>query len=410
MQMRYDFDEIVDRKGTNAMNVEGFRQYIFHDETIEFPFEDDDLIRMWVADMEFAVPEVITNAIKKRLDRRIFGYTKVFDPEYYNAFAGWTQRHYGWRFEKEKLVTSPGIIPALFELVGHICKSDEKILIVTPSYAYFKHAANFNRRELVCSNLRNDDEYYTMDFEDLRKKAADEKTALCIFCSPHNPTGRVWTEEELKTFGNICIENNLWIISDEIHCDLLRVGKKHIPLAKLFPDYGRLVTCMAPSKTFNLAGLMLSNIVISDEGLMRTWKARHYDFENPLSIAGAQAAYAHGEEWLDQLKIYLDGNFAHTRSYLKEHLPEARFRVSEATYLAWVDVGAYLKDKRDVFLPLLFAQKAGVLLEGGDMFVANSEGHIRLNLACPRAMLETGLERICAYLRTERPGRDAEQS
>ncbi|MDR3230296.1 MAG: PatB family C-S lyase [Synergistaceae bacterium] len=399
--MQYDFDEVIDRSGTNAMNVEGFRQYIFHDEAIEFPCKDDELTRMWVADMEFAVPDVITDALRKRLDRRIFGYTKIFDPEYCNAFASWTQRHYDWRFDREKLVTSPGIIPALFELVGHICKRDEKVLIMTPSYAYFKHAADFNRRKLVCSDLRNDDGHYTMDFDDLRKKAADEKTVLCVFCSPHNPTGRVWTEEELKTFGHICIENNLWIISDEIHCDLLRVGKRHIPLAKLFPDYSRLVTCMAPSKTFNLAGFMLSNIIISDEGLRATWKARHYDFENPLSIAAAQAAYTHGDEWLEQLKIYLDGNFARTRSYLKEHLPEARFRTAEATYLAWVDVGAYLKDRRNVFLPRLFAEKAGVLLEGGNMFVSNSEGCIRLNLACPRAMLETGLERICAFLRDE---------
>lgn len=396
--MRYDFDEVIDRKGTNSMNVEGFRQYIFHDETIEFPWKDEEFTRMWVADMEFATPDVITDAIRKRLDRKIFGYTKIFDPEYYNSFAGWTQKHYGWNFEKEKLVTSPGIIPALFELVGYICKRSEKILIVTPSYAYFKHAADFNRRKLVCSNLRNDNGYYTMDFEDLRKKAADGKTVLCIFCSPHNPTGRVWTEEELKTFGQICVENNLWIISDEIHCDLLRSGKKHIPLAKLFPNYGRLVICMAPSKTFNLAGLMLSNIVIADEGLMKTWKARHYDFENPLSIAAAQAAYTNGGEWLEQLKIYLDDNFAYTQAYLEKHLPKANFRISEATYLAWVGVGAYLKEQRNVFLPRLFAEKAGVLLEGGNMFVSNSEGYIRLNLACPRTMLKTGLERICAFL------------
>jgi cystathionine beta-lyase len=397
--MTYDFDEIIDRGGTNAMNVEGFRQYIFHDDAIEFPYKDEEFVRMWVADMEFAVPDVVTNAIKERVDKRIFGYTKIFDPEYYNAFAAWTQRRYGWRCEKEHLVTSPGVIPALYELVGHICEKNEKVLITTPSYAYFKHAADFNGRKLVCSDLKNEDGRYTMDFDDLRKKAANKKTTLCIFCSPHNPSGRVWTREELETFGRICIENDLWIISDEIHCDLLRAGQKHVPLAKLFPDYSRLVTCMAPSKTFNLAGLMLSNVIIPDEELRETWKARHYDFENPLSVAAAQAAYAHGEEWLNQLTLYLDENFAYTRKYLAKHLPKAGFRVSEATYLAWVDVSAYLKNQGDAFLPMLFAQKAGVLLEGGDMFVANSEGYIRLNLACPRAMLETGLRRICEFLR-----------
>jgi cystathionine beta-lyase len=273
------------------------------------------------------------------------------------------------------------------------------VLIMTPSYAYFKHAADFNGRKLICSALKNEDGFYTMNLEDLRKKAADDRTVLCIFCSPHNPSGRVWTEEELEAFGQICVENGLWIISDEIHCDLLRAGKKHIPLAKLFPDYSRLVTCMAPSKTFNLAGLMLSNIVIPDEGLRMTWKARHYSFENPLSIAAAQAAYTRGDEWLSQLSVYLDENFEYTRSYLARHLPEAKFRISEATYLAWVDVGVYLQDYDDVFLPQLFAREAGVLLEGGNMFVANSEGYIRLNLACPRATLKVGLKRICTFLK-----------
>lgn len=396
--MRYDFDEVIDRRGTNAMNTDGFRQYIFHDDNIQFPCADDEFIRMWVADMEFATPDVVIDAMRRRLDRRIFGYTKVFDPEYYEAFVGWTRRHYGWTFERRHLVTSPGIIPALYELVGYICKPDEKVLIVTPSYAYFKHAADFNGRELVCSALKNEDGYYTMDFDDLRRRAADDKTTLCIFCSPHNPSGRVWSEDELRSFGRICIDNGLWVISDEIHCDLLREGKRHIPLAGLFPGYSRIVTCMAPSKTFNLAGLMFSNVIIPDERLMAVWKARHYDFENPLSIAAAQAAYLHGEEWLDQLKLYLDRNFEFTGEYLRAHLPRAKYRASEATYLAWVDINAYLPKDPDLFLPRFFAEKAGVLLEGGNMFVANSDGFIRLNLACPRKTLESGLQRICGAL------------
>ena len=396
--MQYDFDEVIERRGTNSLNTDGFRQYIFHDENIRLPFADDEYVRMWVADMEFATPDVIIEAMRDRLDKRIFGYSKIFDPQYYEAFVGWTRRHYGWSFAKEHLVTSPGIIPALYELTGFICEPDEKVLISTPSYAYFKHAVDFNGRELVCSDLKNNDGHYFMDFEDLRKKAADKKTSLFIFCNPHNPTGRVWTEEELRTLGNICIENNLWIISDDIHCDLLRNGKKHLPLAKLFPDYDRIVTCMAPSKTFNLAGLMISNIVIPNKKLMETWKARHYDFDNPLSIAAAQAAYIHGDEWLSQLKTYLDENFEFTARYLGERLPKAVFRISEATYLAWVDINPYLPKEKDLFLPLFFAEKAGVLLEGGNMFVANSDGFIRLNLACPRKTLETGLKRICDTL------------
>lgn len=394
----YDFDEIIERRGTNAMNTDGFRQYIFHDDgSMRFPWADDEFVRMWVADMEFATPDVVIDGIRERLDRRIFGYTKVFDPAYYEAFSGWTQRRYGWTFPKEQLVTSPGIIPALYELVGYICKPDEKVLILTPSYAYFKHAADFNGRELVCSDLVRQNGRYAMDLEDLREKARDEKTTLCIFCNPHNPTGRVWTPEELAAFGEVCVENELWVISDEIHCDLLRRDRRHTPLGKVLADYGRLVTCMAPSKTFNMAGLMFSNVIIRDPELRKVWKARHYDFDNPLSIAAAQAAYLRGEAWLNQLTAYLDANFAFLDETLRRELPKANFQIAEATYLAWVDVGAYLPEGVD-FLPLYFANEAGVLLEGGNMFVANSEGYIRLNLACPRSVLKTGLDRICALL------------
>ncbi|HWQ09171.1 MAG TPA: aminotransferase class I/II-fold pyridoxal phosphate-dependent enzyme, partial [Holophaga sp.] len=263
-------------------------------------------------------------------------------------------------------------------------------------YAYFKHAADHNHLELVTSDLLEADGHYTMDFDDLARKARDPKVTLCIFCNPHNPTGRVWSRDELTRFGGICLENGLRIISDEIHCDLLRNGLTHTPLAKLFPASDRIITCMAPSKTFNLAGFMFSNVIIPDDGLKAIWKARHYDMENPLSIAAAQAAYTHGDAWLRQLKDYLDANFEVTRAFLAERLPRSVFRISEATYLAWVDIKAYLPGEED--LPLFFANRAGVLLEGGDMFVANSEGHIRLNLACPRSILEEGLERMAKVL------------
>ena len=295
---------------------------------------------------------------------------------------------------------SHGVIPALYELIEYICKPDEKVLIVTPSYAYFKYAADFHDIETVTSDLINEEGHYTMDFADLEAKAKDEKVTLCIFCNPHNPSGRVWTEEELKRFGDICLENDVWIVSDEIHCDLLRNGLVHTPLAKVFPESDKIITCMATSKTFNLAGLMFSTVIIPNDELRAVWKDRHYDFENPLSIAATQAAYEHGHEWLAQLKDYLDDNFAFTKEYLETHLPEAEFRIPEATYLAWVNVGAYLPDEEN--LPLYFANNAGVLLEGGNMFVANSDGFIRLNLACPRAMLTEGLKRICEVLVKER--------
>ncbi|MGM1021974.1 MAG: MalY/PatB family protein [Bacillota bacterium] len=395
--MKYNFDEIVDRKNTNAMSTDGFKEYIFKaSNDMTFPFKDDEFIRMWVADMEFATPPEIIQAVKERLDKRILGYTKVFDPDYYLSVVHWTQNYYNWSFQKEHLVTSPGIIPALYELIEYICKPDEKVLIVTPSYAYFKHAVDFNHLELVTSDLINHQGDYTMDYDDIELKVRDEKVSLCIFCNPHNPTGRVWTPEELKKFGEICLENDVWIISDEIHCDLLRNGMVHTPLAKIFPNTDKIISCMAPSKTFNMAGLMLSNIIIPNDEVRAVWQARHYSMENPLSIAATQAAYQHGDEWLRQLKTYLDDNFIFTQQYLESHLPQAVFRIPEATYLAWVDISAYLPHEEN--MSLYFANNAGVLLEGGSMFVANSDGYIRLNLACPRAILTEGLKRICGVL------------
>lgn len=390
----YNFDEIIDRTHTNAMNTDGFREYIFHDDgTMVFPFKDEEFIRMWVADMEFATPDVVIEGIKRRLDKRIFGYTRVFENSYYEALATWCKRRYDWEFEKKDLVMSNGIIPALYELVDYICKEDEKVLFLTPSYAYFKYAADFNSRESVYSNLKNDDGYYSVDFENLEEKAKDPKTTLFILCNPHNPSGRVWKQDELEKMAQIIEKYNLWVISDEIHCDLLRTGLKHIPLGKVMPTYERLITAMAPSKTFNMAGLMISNVIIRSEELRNIWLSRHYNFDNPLSIAAAQSAYEEGEPWLTELQAYLDQNFKLVGEYLKEHLPKAKYKVSEATYLAWVDLSAYFEP--DEHLPLFFANKAGVLLEGGNMFVQNSDGFIRLNLACPKKIVEEGLRRIC---------------
>lgn len=396
----YNFDEIIDRSNTNALNTDGFRGYIFHtDKTMVFPFKDEEFIRMWVADMEFATPDVVIDGIKERLEKRIFGYTKVFSNSYYEAFANWCKRRYDWTFEREHLVMSNGIIPALYELVEYICKPDEKALFLTPSYAYFKYAADFNHRDCVCSDLVNDGGYYTIDFEDLEKKAADDKTTLFILCNPHNPTGRVWHEDELKRLAAVIEKYKLWVISDEIHCDLIRVGQKHIPLGKVMPKYDRLITCMAPSKTFNMAGLMISNVIIRNDELREHWLNRHYNFDNPLSIAAAQAAYEKGEPWLNELQAYLDKNFAFTETYLSDYLPKTRLRIPEATYLAWVNLSEYFEP--DEHLPLFFAYKAGVLLEGGNMFVRNSDCFIRLNLACPKTTLEEGLKRICDAVNTQ---------
>ena len=394
--MNYNFDEIIDRKKTNAMNTDGFRSYIFHaGPEMKFPFPDDEFIRMWVADMDFATPPEVCQAIKDRVDKRIFGYSQVFDNGYYEAFSAWCRKQYDWSFPKEQLVFSPGIIPALYELVGDLVAPDEKLLITTPAYGFFKHAAVFNDRELVCSALNHDKGWFTIDFEDLERKAADPKTKLLLWCNPHNPSGRMWTEEETERVGAIAQKYGLWLISDEIHCDLIRQGKKHIPTAKVLPDYPKLITCMAASKTFNLAGLMFSNIIVRDAEVRNQMAAhdRLIGLVNPLSLAATQAAYECGGDWLEQLKGYLDDNFRLVTEYLATHLPGAICRTPEATYLAWVDLNRCLPDVED--LPMFFANQAGVLLEGGDaMFVGNAKGFVRLNLAMPRAIIEKGLHRM----------------
>ena len=399
--MKYNFDEIVDRQNTNALNTDGFRGYIFHagPEKV-FPYKDEDFVRMWVADMEFATPQPIIDAVKARLDRRIMGYTMMFKDDYYNSFSGWCHRMYDWSFPKEELTFSAGVIPALYQLIELLVKKDEKIIIHTPAYGYFQHAAEYNGVEYVKAPLLKDKGNFQIDFEDLEKIAADPKVKLLIWCNPHNPSGRVWTQAELQRVAEIVEKNDLWIISDEIHCDLLRTGVKHTPMAKIMPEYKKLITCMSASKTFNMAGLMFSNIIIRDKKLRNNFNSRDKNIGmlNPLSIAAHQAAYDSCGEWLDQLKAYLDVNFHYVDNFLKEKLPQAVFKIPEATYLAWVDMGKCLPEVHN--LSDFFANKAGVLLEGGDdLFVGNAKGYIRLNLAMPKSIIVKGLNRMYEAIR-----------
>lgn len=402
--MRYDFDEIIDRKNTNSENVEGFRSYMFSDEPdIELPVPDDELIRMWVADMEFAVAPEICEALQERIDKRIFGYTSVFDSGYYDAFSGWCRKRYGWDFPREELVFSPGVIPALYELVELLTEPDEKVLFMTPSYGFFKHACRYSGRQFVCSDLINDGGHFRVDLDDFAAKAADPAVKLVIWCNPHNPTGRVWTESEAREVAGIIEKNELWVISDEIHCDLTRKGQRHIPMGKIMPDYSRLITCMAASKTFNLAGMLFSNIVIRDAGLRRRFVRANKLGEsvNPLSLAAYQAAYEKGGEWLDQLQDYLDANFEFAVKYIRENLPGAVCEVSQATYLLWVDLNGCGIDTSE--LSKFFAKSAGLLVESGNrLFVGNAAGFTRVNLAMPRALAAEGLERMVAAVREKR--------
>lgn len=394
--MPYNFDEIIDRQHTNALNTDGFRGYIFHaGPEKKFPFADDEFVRMWVADMEFATPPAICAALQERIQRRIFGYTGVFDDTYYQALTAWCRTRYDWTFPKEELTFAPGVIPALYELVENLVTPYEKVLITTPSYGYFKHAVDYSGRTLVTSALRREEGTFTIDFADLERKAADPQMKLIIWCNPHNPTGRVWNETELRRLAGIVEKYNLWIISDEIHCDLLRQGQRHIPLGKIMPHYQKLVTCMSASKTFNMAGFMFSNIIIRDAGTRKIYKQRDKtaNMINPLSLVAHTTAYTNCADWLAELQVYLDDNFQFVADFLETYLPQCRFTIPEATYLAWVDMNPYLGDVENI--ADFFANQAGVLLEGGnDLFVGNAKGFVRLNLAMPRSIIRTGLERM----------------
>jgi len=393
----YNFDEIIDRRNTNALNTDGFRGYIFHagPEKV-FPYKDEEFVRMWVADMEFGVAPEILDEMRKRIDRRIFGYTGVYDSGYYQSFQKWCLDHYGWEFPQEQLCFTPGIIPALYRLVENLCAADEKVVLNTPAYGYFLHAAEYSKVDVLLSPLKkNEKGEFSVNYENFEKQCADPKAKLVFWCNPQNPTGRIWTREELSKIAAIVEKYNLWIISDEIHCDLVRQGNRHTPMAMVMTDYPKLITCMAPSKTFNMAGLGFSNIIIRDPATRALFKDRDklFGMVNPMSLTAAKAAYDKGQAWLDELKAYLDGNFAFVKHFLDENLPDAVMNISEATYLAWVDLSKCIPDVED--LPGFFANNAGVLLEGGNgLFVGNAEGYIRLNLAMPQSIIKTGLERM----------------
>lgn len=396
----YNFDEIISRKCTNSENVESWRPFILgKDRDRSFAYPDDEFIRMWVADMEFAVADEIREAISQRLDRKIFGYTGVSDPEYYEIFEDWCKRRYNLSFKREELVFSPGVIPALYQFVENLVSPGEKVLTFTPAYGYFKRAADYNGIELLGSELLYDNGDYSIDFDDFERKLRDENVKLIFFCNPHNPTGRMWTVEEMKKVADICEKYGTWVISDEIHCDLLRSGNKHMPMANVMKDYDKLITCISASKTFNLAGLMHSSIIIRD-------KQARYDFRkrdklcgacNPLSIEAHKAAYGKGERWLEELKAYIDENLRYVESFLKENIPGAIFRMPAATYFAWINFSEILPDVEN--LPLFFADNAGVLLEAGNaMFVGNAKGFVRLNLAMPKSYVAEAMDRIKAAI------------
>ncbi|MEM6638434.1 MAG: aminotransferase class I/II-fold pyridoxal phosphate-dependent enzyme [Pseudomonadota bacterium] len=386
------FDHEWTRQNTNALAIDGFRTYLFGDREVPASrFRDDDLIHLWVADMQFATAPCVVEALKRRIEHPIFGYTIHADGAFFDAFSQWAIREYGWHVDRDAFLPTTGIVPALYTLVDILCGRDGRAITFAPAYGFFKHAATHHGHDIVLSDLVPDDRY-TIDFDSFDSQVRRPEVRVLILSHPHNPTGHMWTNHELLKIGQICLEHDVYIISDEIHCDLRRLGCDYTPMATLFPDTEKLITCVSPSKSFNLAGMMTGAVIINDEHVRARWGERTLPVFSPLGLAAAAAAYRDGGDWLLGLREYLDDNFATLERFLAENLPECRFRIPEATYLAWIDMTAYFQPEDN--LTDFFFQHAGVVLEGGDMFVQNGDGHIRINVACPRHVLIEALTRI----------------
>lgn len=388
-QVVYNFDEIVDRSNTNSCKFDAV--------PMMNPDLPDDFISMWVADQDFACAPPILEAMKRRIDRRILGYSVITDPEYFPTVSNWMKKRHGWEVRPSTFQFTSGVVTAVGVAVDLLTKEGDGIILNTPAYHPFEDVPKKKSRKLVFSKLNVDEKgYYTVNYDDLEEKCKDPNNKVFILCNPHNPTGRVWKEEELRKMADICFAHNIFIISDEIHSDLLRVNQKHIPLAKLYPNEKRLIVCTAPSKTFNLACNQLSNIHIPDKELRKKWgEGFRGGFPNPLSIEACKAAYNECEPWLDQLKVYLDGNFKLLADRLHSELPQAVFQIAEGTYLAWIDFSKLGFDDKELKRRIT---RAGVFVEYANEFVADGEHHIRVNLSCPRKVLNEAITRIIKSL------------
>lgn len=384
--MKYNFDEINDRSNNYATKVE---ETVLH-------YGTNDVIPLWIADMDFKTAQPIIDAIKERADQGIFGYT--FRPEkYFETIAAWQEKRNGYKPDVNKMAFAVGVVPAIRLLVQLFTNDDDKIIIQQPVYHPFEDVVENTGRTLLVNPLKCDENgNYTMDYEDFEEKA---KTGIKYFilCNPHNPVGRCWTKEELKKVGDICIKYNIQIISDEIHSDLILNGNKHIVMATVSKEIEEITTtCIAPSKTFNLAGLQSSTIVFNNEESKNIYvqEIRNMDIarNNCFSLVATMAAYEHGEEWLEQLIEYIEENMKFIKEFLAENLPMLKVNIPQATYLAWVDARAL--NMTDKELLKFTVEKAGVAFGKGKDFGVGGSGFLRINVATQRSVIEKALTQL----------------
>lgn len=384
--MMYDFDKIIDRKNNHSTKYNELMQ----------KFGVDDIIPLWIADMDFATAEPVVRALKEKADHGIFGY--VYRPdEYFDSFIRWQKRRYGWEVKKELLSFSIGIVPALGALIRQFSEKGDKILIQTPVYSEFYDINHDNERTVIENRFIEKDGVYTPDFKDLEEKLK-EKPKLLIFCNPQNPIGHVWSYEELKTIGDLCVKYNVPVISDEIHSDLTLWNNRHIPMASVSEEIRKnTITCTSTGKAFNVAGLQCATIVFNSleekKKFDRFWKDLEIHRNSPFNLVATMAAYTdEGEEYLIQLKKYLEDNIMFVHNYLKENIPQIKSNIPQATYLVWLDCRDLKLSQPD--LEEFMLKKAKLGLNPGRVFQKGLEGFMRLNTACPRSVLEKAMKQL----------------
>lgn len=383
--MSFNFNKIIDR--TNNFSAKWSE--------MNKNFGSNDLLPMWVADMDFLTAPCIMEALKDRLEQGIFGYTTR--PSSYNeSIVNWLDNRFSWKIKKEWLMFSPAVITSISLLIQNLTQKNDKIMIQEPVYSPFHNIVELNERDLVISPLiKLDDGSYIMDYEDIEAKIKDVK--IFILCNPHNPVGRVWTREELTRLGQICLKHNVIVISDEIHSDIILKNHKHTPFASISKEFCKnTITCMAPTKTFNLAGLQSSFLVMSNpyyyEVMDRAFSTLDIKRNNAFSLVATEAAYNYGEDWLDELIKYIEDNVDFAIEYIKTNIPKLKVKKPEGTYLLWVDFNGLNVDEKDLKDALI--NKGRVALSSGSSFGIGGDGYYRINLACPRAMVLEALKRI----------------
>ena len=384
----YDFDEVIDRRNTDCLKYDFAVQR----------GRPKDVLPFWVADMDFSIAQEIEDALVKRCQHGIFGYSEATDG-YFAALQNWYLKHFNWQVQRLWLIKTPGVVFALAMAVKAFTEPGDGVLVQQPVYYPFTEVIRDNDREVVNAPLALVNGHYEIDFADLEQKLANPKVKLMFLCSPHNPVGRVWTKEELLKVGDLCLKYNVITVSDEIHSDFVWDDNAHTPFATLGEEYQQnCIVCTAPSKTFNLAGLQVSNIFIPNQKLRRAFRkqidAAGYSQLNTLGLVACQAAYAYGEEWLTQVKAYIRSNITFVDDYLKQNLPQIKMLPIEGTYLVWLDCSALgmTADEREQWL----WHEAKLWLDGGGIFGVEGEPYERINVACPRATLLKGLEQLKA--------------